>query len=546
MKSVAQDLIRQGDHLFSERAPLVSLWQEVAENFYPERADFTVQRSMGDEFADHLMTSYPVLIRRDLANAFSAMCRPTAKSWFSMRAAREELEDHAAKEWLEAQTATMRRAMYDRATQFTRATKEADHDYAAFGQAVISVELNRRLNTLLYRTWHLRDVAWCESADGAIDTVHRKWRPTARDLLATFRHVAPAVRERAEKEPYCRIECRHVVIPAEYYSGERRFRQPFVSIHIDVENQHVMEEEGIWNSYYVVPRWQTVSGSQYAHSPATIIALPEARLIQAITGTLLEAGEKAVNPPMVATQEVVRSDINIFAGGVTWVDAEYDERLGEALRPISQDISGLPVGIEMQDRAATIIKEAFYLNRLNLPPLQGGDKMTAYEVGQRVQEYIRQAMPLFEPLEAEYNAQLCEITSDILLRNGAFGPLDDIPASLRGAEIRFQFESPLHDAIEAQQGQKLLEASALVAQAAQHDPSILKMIKWRGALRDALSGIKTPTKWTVSEDEMDEIAAQEAAQAQAQQVLAGMGQAAAVAETLGKAGKSLAEIPEPA
>jgi hypothetical protein len=41
-----------------------------------------------------------------------------------------------------------------------------------------------------------------------------------------------------------------------------------------------------------------------------------------------------------------------------------------------------------------------------------------------------------------------------------------MPKALSGAEIHFMFKSPLHDAIEAQLGQKFLEGKALVADAA--------------------------------------------------------------------------------
>ncbi len=39
------------------------------------------------------------------------------------------------------------------AAQFVRATKEGDHDFAAFGQAVIYVDRNRAGDTLLYRNY---------------------------------------------------------------------------------------------------------------------------------------------------------------------------------------------------------------------------------------------------------------------------------------------------------------------------------------------------------------------------------------------------------
>jgi hypothetical protein len=70
----------------------------------------------------------------------------------------------------------------------------------------------------------------------------------------------------------------------------------------------------------------TVSGSAYAYSPATVVALPDARLLQQITLTLLEAGQKAVDPPWKATSEAIQGGVNSFAGGITWVDPEYDER----------------------------------------------------------------------------------------------------------------------------------------------------------------------------------------------------------------------------
>src|SRR5688500_11507666 len=116
-------LIALGDHLFEKRGTLLSMWQEMADNFYPERADFTTARSLGEDFAGNLSTSYPILVRRDLGNSLGTMQRPTSIDWFHMRAMREEYEDQPAKAWLERGEGIMRRAMYDRSSLFTRASK---------------------------------------------------------------------------------------------------------------------------------------------------------------------------------------------------------------------------------------------------------------------------------------------------------------------------------------------------------------------------------------------------------------------------------------
>lgn len=535
-------LIEQGDHLFSQRGTLNSMFQDIADNFYPERADFTVTRTLGDSFADNLTTSYPVLVRRDLGNSIGTMMRPTSIDWFHMRTKREELEDQSGKEWLEWATGTQKRAMYDRASMFTRASKESDHDIAGFGQSVKTVELNSEGNGLLYRCWHLRDVVWAENAEGQVDTVHRKWKPTAATLCKVYGDkVHTKVAEKmvgARKQPFAEINCRHIVIPADQcddaYLGKGRV--PWVEIMIDVDNMHVLEIVGLAYRKYIIPRWQTVSGSQYSFSPATVCALPEARLLQAMTYTLLEAGEKYTNPPLLAVQEAIRSDISVYAGGITWVDAQYDERLGEVLRPVTQDKHGFPIGTDLQGTTMALLKEAFFLNKLDLPA--NGPEMTAYEVGQRVQEYIRHAAPLFEPLEDEDNAAVCEATFDLLLRHGAFGSIEDMPQSLRGQDIEFKFESPLHEAVERQKGQKFMEAKQLLADTIALDQTVAADVDVRTAFRDVLQSIGVPAKWMRSENEAEEIVAGQQADAEAAKLLETMGAGAEVAKTMGEAGQA--------
>ena len=542
MDQRARRLIDQGDALFGKRATLMSLWQEEAEHFYPERADFTATRTVGEEFASHLMSSYPILVRRDLGDAFSAMLRPASKDWFSIHTNREEYEDEGGRQWLERSARVQRRAMYDRISGFSRATKEADHDYATFGNAVITVELNVAANALLYRSWHLRDVAWAEGYDGHVENVHRKWKPCAATLARKFpRTISRQVSEAAEKNPYiAEFNCRHIVLPADDYQDGKSWRTPWVSIYIDTDNSSILEEVGVWNNPYIIPRWQTVSGSQYANSPAAVAALPEARLIQAMTLTLLEAGEMGVRPPLVATQGALKSEIEYMAGGITYVDADYNEKGGAALRPLEVNGRMMPLGMEMMRDARSIIETCFYINRLSMPPAGTSPEMTAFEVGQRVQQYIRQALPLFEPLEHEYNGALCDLTFDILFRAGAFGALEDIPASLRGQDLQFRFTSPLHEAIESQKGQKMMEANALLAQAVQLDPGAGAMIDAKEMLRDALRGIAVPAQWLRTEDEVAQIDEMLRQQRAAQQLLGSLQAGANVAKTAGEATQAFA------
>ncbi len=537
----AKALREAADQLFSKRSTLMIQWQDMAINFYPERADFTYQRSVGMELAADLMSSYPPMCRRKLADQIGQMLRPTNKDWFHPGVTDESHLDNPGRRWLQQAGATQRRAMYDRKSLFTKATKQADGDYSAFGQAVISVRLNRNQDALLYQCWHLRDVAWAEGEDGQINFITRKWKPTARDLMRLFEKTGslhPKVGEKAEKDPFCEVECYHFIVEADMYGDDARGK-PYWSIFYDCDHDHLIQATAVFNKEYAIPRWQQVSGSQYAYSPATVIALPEARLLQSMTYTLLEAGEKAANPPIVATHDVVRSDLAIYAGGVTWIERDYDERLGDALRPLTQDFRGLPFGKEMAQESRAILMQAFYLDVLNMPTR--GPEMTAYEVGQRVQAYIRDALPLFEPMESEYNGELCDLTFDLLMRAGAFGSLQDMPPSLMGQDVKFSFRSPLHDAIEEQKGQKFVQATQIIGQALPLYPAAAKAMDFKTTLRDTLNSIGVPAKWQPTEQEQDAAEAQEAQQQQTQAMLANMQTGADAANSMAQANKTNAE-----
>lgn len=542
MDERAKDLIRCGDELFSKRQPLLSLWQTIAEQFYVERAEFTVVRSLGEEFADHLNDSYPLIIRRELGDFLSTLRRKD-QEWFQVSIERDNLLDNAGKRFLDYATTVQRRAMYDRRTQFTRAMKEADHDFVTFGQPVLTIEANYTTNTLLYQCWHLRDCVWRFTLDGRISEVHRKWSPTARQLSSLFKNKPGAslhtnVVQQLEKNPYQEIECRHIVIGIEDYEPEkRRHAQTYTEIYVDVQSQHVIYEAPLRNPKYVIPRWKTLSGTQYAHSPAVTVGLPDARLIQAMSLTLLEAGEMAVRPPMAAKMDAIPDGAKLFSGGITGIDAEFDGRIEDAIAPITNDTRALPFGLEMLKDKQAMLAEAFYIQKINLP--QFSHEMTAFEFSQRLQEYIRNVIPLFEPIDSEYHAQVCDQSFQVLLENNAFGDPRQFPRSVRGQETIFQFDSPLSQAVEREKGQRFLEAKGLVEQAITFDQSCAAMIDWKTALRDALDGKRTPAKWIRPESDVAAYAKQLEAQKQMQQQIEMIQKGGEAAEQAGVAQQAI-------
>lgn len=539
----AKELCLRSDKMFSARSSTLSLWQEIAEQFYPERADFTSERQSQFGFADHLYATDPSMMRRDLANAVSAMTRPSDRQWGVPTVDDDQLaEDDEVRAYLEWMGKVQWRHMYNPKASFIRGSKEADHDLVTFGNAVMSNEPNLSTGTLLYRTWHPRDCAWADNAEGVTDLLYRKMKLTARVAVQMFSQggdkLHESITKACEKDPMKEFEFLHCMMPSvdyQYVTKEKpKVKFAFVSVYVDLQNRCIVRERPSHDFRYIVQRWQTLPGCAYAVSPATITALPEARMMQALSRIIMEAGEKSVDPPLKATEEAVRGQINLFAGGTTWVDREYDERLGPAIEPIPLGTNA-GLGVNLFGRIQEVIVSAFYLNKLTLPQSQG---KTAYETAQLVEESLRASAPLFEPMEAN-NAIILDQTMSTLMRVGAFGPPQNIPPPLKGRNVTFSFNNPLHNAIERARVMQFQGMAQLAQMGATFDPTIVNDTDWRTAYRSAVQGGGAPAAWLKSRAQADEEVAKQQEEAQMAKVLGAANAGGQAAESIGKGVQAL-------
>ena len=188
MELTAQEITKRAESAFTDRQEIVSTWQELSQMFYPENAVFFGDYNAGDEYDSSLESSYTTLARRELSDQLNVMLRDRKAGWFEIDVEGSEQEQLSleSKQWLEHSTRIQTRAMYDRKSNFTHATKMADNDFVTYGNCVLSCVHNLRDNTLLYRNHHLRDVAWYEDYTGHIDTVFCKQELTPRQIKELF------------------------------------------------------------------------------------------------------------------------------------------------------------------------------------------------------------------------------------------------------------------------------------------------------------------------------------------------------------------------
>jgi hypothetical protein len=533
--SRAKELVKIGSGLFTKKGQWDSLCQDIAENFYPMRADFTSTLTLGDDFSLDLMESYPVQTRETLGNAPSAMLRQG--DWFQVRTGIDEVdEDPTNARWLDDATKAFRKLVYDRRANFVSATNEADHDWVAFGNPVLSIEESPTRDHMLFRSWHPRDCAWMINEVGKIDHVQRKMDKTARNLKARFKDKCHQdIQNACKDDPSKEFNIRHIVMPTEdLYGDDKAMRRkyakhPFLSIYVDIDHEMILGEGGLSVFNYIIPRWRTLTGISQGFSPCTINALPDGRMLQSMARIILEQGEKAVDPPTVVSGEVFKDAANLYAGGMTYVDLEADQKIQDVMTTIETS-GGISIGMEMKADVRQLIAEAFLLNKLYLPDTR---EMTAYETSARMAEFRRAALPFFGPIENEYHLPLLDTAFQLAINNKQFN-LGEIPDDLREADTTFVFESPLNTAEGRANVSAFQESVQILAGAAQFDNTIPTTMDFKQMTKDAVRGTGAPANWFKDEEvqQSEEEAANSAERLQ---------QAAAALQTGAGVGKDVAD-----
>ncbi len=545
----AKELLRLSDGRFSKKHMLDSLWQTLAEEVYPERATFTKSRIDGDEYADDLYTSLPAQMRRDLAYAIGALTRPKNQVWFEPKAQEEERNTERAKAWFSMARDKQRALLYSRRANFQTAMQTSDNDVITFGNGVVRHhEARDRSGVMVYTCEHPVNCAWAENAYREVDEMHRKFKLALRNWEQEFpnKPIPEAYKTIREKDPHHEIELRHIVMPADRYGYEpyakKRKRHPFVSIYFDPTLCETLREGGFWEFPYTVRRWFLVDGSPYAYSPAAMLGLIESRLLQSQERVIIDAGERAVDPPTVAVRDAVLGNVMNYAGGQTWIDYDYDQRTGSPVQVLDSK-ANLPLGLEMKQDTREILAACWFINKLTIPDSKD---MTAFEVNERISEYIRSVGPAVEPFEV-HNALLLDASFSFNLRIGNFGPLEAIPPELQGADVVFEFDGPIQLAYQRQKLQKAKETLASAVEAMSVDPQIRDNYRFDKIARDAASYIGAEPDWLVPEDEVEALRAMRAKAAEQQQAMemaATMGGAIdAAAETVPKLAAANQSLP---
>jgi hypothetical protein len=466
---LAKDIIRRQERLKAERGVFESHWQEIAELVHPMRADFVGPRTPGEKRSQKIFDGTAGLAAQNLAAGLWGMITNSANEWFALRSVEQDLnDDREVKLWLEAAGRCMRDAFAAGGQRFYAKVLELYRDLSCFGTGIFYVDEDMERGQLRFSCRHLAECFVAEDYSERIDTVYRRFRFTARQAAQQWPgKVSDRIAKAAEREPDRSFEFIHAVFPNGDHDPRRRDARgmAFKSCYVEVEGGRLLSEGGYREFPYMVPRWSTASQAVYGDSPA-MLALADAKMLNAMGKTTIVAAQKAADPPLLAPDEVAVRGIRTSPGGIIYggVDSQ-----GRALYHPLVTNARIDIGLEMENQRRDAVREAFFFSLLMMVQQPNA---SATEVLARQEEKFRLMGPHLGRIQSEFLDPLIDRVFSILLRGGAFPPPP--LALVLNPELKVEHVSPLARAQKASEGQAIALTLATVKPLAEADPGVME------------------------------------------------------------------------
>lgn len=439
---IAAQILRDQQAMETQRSQFDITNQRIAELIRPASAQFIsrdlIQGQRKDQFQ---FDSTAALALLKFSSACESILIPRTQRWHALEADDENLKKRpAVRRFCEEWTNILFRARYAARAGFTYASGETLEEVGAFGSGCIFLDEDVGRD-LRYRSLSASELWFAPDFSGRIDRVHRKFSLSARAAKQKFGDKLPKqIAIAAEKSPDAEFEFIHCVKPQDDYDpGRRDYRgMRFGSYYVAMCGQDVIDRGGYRTMPYLTTRFRTAARETYGRGPASMV-LPTMNTVNEQQKTLLRAGQRAVDPPIMMVDDDALETFNLRAGSL---NRGYLSANGEALAvPFNQN-ANLPIGIEFVQDSREVINDAFFVTLFQV--LVDNPQQTATEALLRAQEKGDLLGPSVGRQQEEWLDPQIARELDILGRIPGLGP--EMPPELEeaGGLMAVRYTSPLN------------------------------------------------------------------------------------------------------
>lgn len=526
----AEEIIRRQGQLASDRSNFDTLFQQVAERVLPGEASFTTIRTPGEARTERVYDSTAALALRKYAAIIESLSMPRTTEWHQLQPEEETLaENHAVKVYLEAVNKLLFRRRYAPAANFTAQIGSVNLGLGAFGNGPLFVDEDIATGVTRYKAIPLSQAHFSENHSGIVDTMYRCFPLTARQAQQKFKDRTPGqITTALAKNPDTIYWFIHCVRPVDETETKRVPRgAQYVSVYVCKDLKAVCGEGHYFTFPYPISRDVAAAGELYARSPAMWV-LPGIKLLNEMKRTNLRAGQKAVDPPLLMTEDGALAGFNTRPSALN--PGTLSDNGEPLVRPLENN-GKVELGLEMQQQEQQVINDSFYISLLQITI--DNPKMTATEVLQRAQEQGMLLGPV-SGRQQEFAGQLIERELDICARAGL---LPEMPPELAEAGGRYKivYDNPLTRIQRAGAAVGILRTMEGLLPLVEVNPAILDVFDQDEVARTLADANGMPTKLSRDPKAVEQIRAERAQQQAAMQAVEAAPQLASAAKDVGLA-----------
>lgn len=502
MKKSAAEILDVYGKLKGERTELDADLEEIADIIAPQRSGYQTQTYQeGRKRTAERYTSAASVNAMQLAVQLESLNTPKNEQWLKAKPKGVDDSDISleTRGWLDYFEEALWSEIYSPSGGAQGAFSECYFDLVTDGTSIIWAE-ERPGAGVVTRRYGLQN-AWIDvNSYGQVDTLYlREWL-TARQAVERYTEKALSDElRRADREARTRYE--FVACCSPRYDRDPRSRKPEDKPYswrvVEAATEHDVVEGGFDEQPFAAPRWLTVAGEKYGWSPSRD-ALPDVKSLNSIAKHNLSGGTLRAVPPVLVANDGSLQASRIVPRGVIPYDPTAIASTGMAPAQWMDIRNDGQMGLMLEERLRRDIGDIFLKYLLTLP--MDGPQMTATEIIERKQQFIRMFAPIDGGLKSGLNRPYVERVANIMLRRPPGTPGALIPPPEELEAIEFEFESPVQraiDEVKALAGRRALEEMAMMLEL---DPTIRDNWNLDNVARDVPLSLGWPADWLHSEE----------------------------------------------
>ncbi|MDR3077474.1 MAG: head-tail connector protein [Planctomycetota bacterium] len=523
-RGVAPYLRRLAD-LERRAAPYRDAWRTLNEFIHPWSGKYLVsEKDQADVFLSANIRNAAVGdAARLCASALHGGLTSPAKPWFELTHPDDGLmEIPAVKSWMHRAQETLRSVLAR--SNFYSVVSGLYLEAVIYGTAAMIVDPDPATG-VRFRQLTIGEYLLGQGEDLRVNSLYRRLDLTASQLREKFGLDNPGYTGRARDairrgegldDPSFRVI--HAMQPAGFFGGRPNKNFNYESVYFledaeEPEGREVLAWRGHRSQPFVAVRWAAAADALYGYSPGWA-ALPDDRLLQAMEEDYAAASEASIRPALTGPSEL---EPYFRDGGLApglYIPFDAASGKGPAVQPVHQiNYEFGDIRAKIQD-TETRLRSRFY-NDLFVSLLFNDKRMTATEIGQRLEEKAMVLGPMLERFQAELFDPVLDRVFVILYFE--YGLLPPPPPEIGGSDLKIEYLGTLAQSVRLVGLSNLTNSLPIIRELLSIDPSAAVKINIREAIDEVAIKSNWPPKAIRSDEECQAIE-ERAAQAEQQKM----------------------------